>query len=162
AATPPARSRSSTATPRYADAARLRGTEVPPRSVGSANSGSASVVPSWSAADAPSAAVASPAPTPVRRSMPTLTAVAVAPPPGPTRPTAFPLSWEDATGNHAFVLRAIRFSCQMETKLAASARTAGPAQYHDSCDSERHEAKTATRLGSRKYSERPPTTEATA
>jgi len=86
-----------------------------------------------------------------------LKAVAVAPPPGRIRPTAFLLSCAAATGNQVRVCSAIRSSSQRQTKLAASATSASTVQYQTRCVSDRHEEKTASRLGSTTYSETPVT-----
>jgi hypothetical protein len=75
-------------------------------------------------------------------------AVDVAKPPGRMRPTAFPLSWAEATANHRLVRRPIRSSCQRQTKLAASQAGTRIAKTGSTCDNDRHEAKTATRPGS--------------
>ncbi len=94
------------------------------------------------------AAAASPVSTPAVRSIDALKAVAVAPPPGRIRPTAFPLSCAAATGNQARVFRAIRSSPQTLTTLAVVQTRTRIANGQARCVSDRHEAKTASRLGS--------------
>ena len=58
-----------------------------------------------------------------------------------------PLSWAHATTNQLFACRAIRSSCQMQTKLPASLSNARAAQYQVRWSSELHEEKTASKLG---------------
>src|SRR5207302_6372451 len=87
ASTPATTSSTRTSAPRYADVARLWSTGTPAAMAGKARTGSASLVPTCSEVDAASAAVARPASTPARRSIPTETAVAVAAPPGTILPT---------------------------------------------------------------------------
>jgi hypothetical protein len=113
-----------------------------------ASSGSANAVASCSADEVPSATTAWPASTPALRSIATESPVAVAPPPGRTRPAAFPLSCAAATGNHALTRRAIRSSFHRQTKLAASHATARIANGQSRWSSDRHEPKTGSRLGS--------------
>jgi len=57
-------------------------TGAPPRIAGNARIGNASAVEIWSSVDVPKAAVASPVSMSARRSIETVKAVAVAPPPG--------------------------------------------------------------------------------
>src|SRR5215218_7725523 len=89
--------------------------------------------------------------------MPTLTAVAVAPPPGRILPAAFPASCVQATVNQLLTCKAMRSSSHRQIRLPASLSGASAAQYHVSCVSDRHDEKTATRLGSNRYSETPVT-----
>ena len=127
--------------------ARLRSTATPPMIAGRASSGSARTVPSCSTVAAVSAVAALPTPTPARRSMPTENAVAVAPPPGTTLPTAFPASCAYATTSQLLMCIAMRFSSQNSTRLPASPTSASTAQYQVSRSSDRDEEKTAARLG---------------
>ncbi|PWU19417.1 MAG: hypothetical protein C5B48_13585 [Candidatus Rokuibacteriota bacterium] len=150
AAPPAASSSARTASPRYAATARPRWTATPPRIAGSASTGSACLVASCNPVAAVSAAVARPASVPALRSIDTPTAVAVAAPPGRIRPAALPLSCAAATGNQALVPSAIRSSSQRQAMLAASAASAAAANAQSRCVSDRHEPKTASRLGSRK------------
>src|SRR6266540_4963137 len=120
---------------------------VPPRIAGSVSTGSASRVPTWSDVDAASAGADSLTPTPARRNISTVNAVAVAPPPGTTLPTAFPASCTEATTNQLFTRSATRSSSQSEAKHAPSLASASAAQYHVRWPRDRQEEKTATRLG---------------
>ena len=81
----------------------------------------------------------------------------MAPPPGTIRPTAFPLNCAAATGNQARVCSAIRSSCHSQRKLAISHATTRTAKYQSRCISERHDEKTAIRLGKNRYSDAPAT-----
>jgi hypothetical protein len=90
--------------------------------------------------------------------MPTENAVAVAPPPGTTFPTALPLSCARATTTQPRRCSAIRFSSQRQTRLPASQMSASAAQYQVSRSSDRDEEKTAAMLGKSRYSETPVTT----
>jgi len=81
--------------------------------------------------------------------MPIAKAVAVAPPPGTILPTVFPLSCALATVNQLLTCKAIRLSSQRQMKLPTSLTSASAAQYHVSLLSDRHEEKTAARLGGR-------------
>ena len=68
-------------------------------------------------------------------------------PPGITRPSALPASCEVATAYQLFVWSAMRWRCQMQTKLAASTRTAAANQPGSISKSDRQEVKTSVRLG---------------
>jgi hypothetical protein len=89
--------------------------------------------------------------------MPMENAVAVAAPPGTSLPTVFPLSCAQPTTNQLCSCNATRLSCHSQTKLPASASSASAVQYQVSPLSDRHDEKTATRLGSSMYSETAPT-----
>ena len=68
-------------------------------------------------------------------------------PPGITRPSALPASWEVPTAYQLFVCSAMRWSSQMQTKLAASTRRAATNQPGSISKSDRQEVKTSVRLG---------------
>ena len=148
-------SRTRTAIPRYAETARLWATRAPPIIAGSASSGNASLVPTCRTLVEVSAAAACPTCPPARRSMRTVKAVAVAPPPGTIFPTALPANCDEPTTNQLLVCNAIRLSSHRQTKLAASLTTARIAQYQVRSASDLQEENTESRLGSSRYRETP-------
>jgi hypothetical protein len=85
--------------------------------------------------------------TPARTSIRYCSAAAGAAPPGTIRPKALPASWEHATVNQLPVRRAMRWSCQIEAKQAASNSRAATIHSGRRSNSSRHEVKTSSRLG---------------